>query len=102
VGAAGHYSNRSQQLIHLQRLANLTPDNHSPTESPAPKRHQRHLKGQEIQQPARAYQEGGTVNELAKRNGIHRQTVSALLEREGLTTLSWYRLSSDLLASCNP
>ena len=58
VGAAGHYSNLSQQLICLQGPANLTPESHTTTERAALKQRQRRLKGPEIQQLAHDYREG--------------------------------------------
>ncbi|MBF6097827.1 helix-turn-helix domain containing protein [Nocardia cyriacigeorgica] len=58
----------------------------------------RKLEGHEIEALVRRYREGATVYELAEEFGMHRQTVSAHLHREGVTLRARVRMTPQLLA----
>ncbi|UGQ56905.1 helix-turn-helix domain-containing protein [Rhodococcus pyridinivorans] len=58
----------------------------------------RKLERDEIEALVRRYREGATVYELAEEFGMHRQTVSAHLHREGVTLRSRVRMTPQLLA----
>ncbi|MFD6883654.1 hypothetical protein [Rhodococcus sp. NPDC060084] len=58
----------------------------------------RKLERNEIEALVRRYREGATVYELAEEFGMHRQTVSAHLHREGIALRSRVRMTPQLLA----
>ena len=58
----------------------------------------RKLEPDEIEALVRRYRNGATVYELAEEFGMHRQTVSAHLHREGIALRSRVRMTPELLA----
>jgi lambda repressor-like predicted transcriptional regulator len=50
-----------------------------------PKQSQTRLDPEEVAQLVAAYEAGGRVKQLARQFGIHRLTVSSILQREGVT-----------------
>ncbi|WP_420752708.1 hypothetical protein [Rhodococcus sp. O3] len=58
----------------------------------------RKLEPDEVAALVRRYREGATVYELAEEFGMHRQTVSAHLYREGIALRSRVRMTPQLLA----
>ncbi|ATQ27324.1 helix-turn-helix domain containing protein [Rhodococcus ruber] len=58
----------------------------------------RKLAPDEIEALVRRYRDGATVYELAEEFGMHRQTVSAHLHREGVVLRSRVRMTPQLLA----
>ena len=51
---------------------------------PAPRRINRYLKPELVEEMVRLYQDGHTVKEIAKQFGFHQQTVARHLKRAGL------------------
>lgn len=78
----GLYSNLRDQGERLQVLLDLTPDGAGG--APKPKQVQRRLRPHEIAELVVAYQSGATLQELAGRYRVRRDTVSLLLERAGV------------------
>jgi predicted DNA-binding protein (UPF0251 family) len=79
-----HYSNPRaafETLPHLLAKATSAP---RPHERPAPRRAQVRLEPDQINALAVAYREGKAVKELARNFGVHRTTVTAILERSGV------------------
>jgi DNA-binding transcriptional regulator LsrR (DeoR family) len=62
---------------------------------PSPKKVMRQLRGQDAAELAAAYQAGVTLKELAVRYGIHRETVSIVLERQGVPRRRSFQLTTD-------
>lgn len=61
-------------------------------------RSNRKLEADQIAELVRRYREGATVYEIADEFGMHRQTVSAHLHREGVVLRSRVRMTPELLA----
>jgi transposase-like protein len=92
----------SNPRVPLRRLADLDlRTDASPTGQPdrtgsgSPRAIHRRLQPQELADLAAAYEAGATTHELAARFGIHRNTVSAHLERADVTTRTRRGLSPD-------
>ena len=80
----GRYSNLCDQGERLRSLLEMVPS--GPLE-PIPrtiKQKQRRLRGAEIDKLVADYLIGATVYELAEQFGVHRSTVSDVLERRGV------------------
>jgi DNA-directed RNA polymerase specialized sigma24 family protein len=83
VEVLGRYSKHSRSLEKLQELLELVPSRGSP----APRRTrqaQRRLQEAEAKELVAGYVAGSTVYELADQFGVHRHTVSEILERHGV------------------
>jgi hypothetical protein len=55
-----------------------------PDSRPSRRQRKRHLRSDEVDELVAAYQAGATTYELATRHRVHRQTVTAILERRGV------------------
>jgi transposase-like protein len=77
------YSNPADQVKRLRSLLELprTAGSRAPRR-PAKQAHKR-LDAEEVARLVAAHQAGAGVKELARRFGVHRQTVSDILRREG-------------------
>lgn len=80
----GRYSNLSDQGECLRELLKMAPSG-----SPKPilrtyRQVQRRISGADLNQLVTGYLAGATVYELAEQLGIHRHTVSEILERHGV------------------
>ena len=84
----GRYSNPESCLEQLQRVLrrlDTAPQRSQPPRR-APKQIQHRLSPVEVAQLAEAYGQGASVNELSARFRVHRTTVVAHLERQGMPT----------------
>lgn len=84
----GPYYNVNAQVSALESLLRKLPSPDMPVEPPAdrPKPGRaRQLDGEQTKQLVEGYQAGETVYELGDRFGVSRQTVSAVLKRQGVT-----------------
>ena len=77
----GRYSNPTRKLELFLRLAQLEQHGHSVPR--LPRQRQRHLTPDEVFNLLVAYEQGGTINELAATFGIHRTTVLEHIRRQG-------------------
>jgi DNA-binding transcriptional regulator LsrR (DeoR family) len=73
----------------------MTPAGDFAQPSPPPKKVMRQLRAAEAAELAVAYRAGSTTKELAARYGIHRTTVSIVLERQGVPRRHLYQLTTD-------
>jgi len=83
VGAYSNLSRTSAELCDLRKRiekSEVRKDVHRIRRQKVPRR----LSGHEVSELVPGYQRGFTVYELASRFGIHRETVSSVLEREGV------------------
>lgn len=80
----GRYSNRSDQGERIGEVLKSAPDAAVRPKIRTSPRTARRLESQEIDALVWAYSNGATVYELAQEFGIHRSTVSVVLEREGV------------------
>jgi hypothetical protein len=85
VELLGGYSRLSDQTDYLRGLALITP-NACTAAPPSPRQRQRRLGSGEANELGKAYLAGATMNQLAKLHGIHRSTVTAILERQRIPT----------------
>jgi transposase-like protein len=97
VEVLGCYSNLGDQGERLRELLEMTP-----SEPPKPilrtnRQVQHRLRDTQPDQVVAGYQAGATVYELAKKFGIHRHTVSDILERHGVAR-RYRKLSAEQLA----
>jgi lambda repressor-like predicted transcriptional regulator len=79
------YSNPSDQAEHLRALLELPRAVRRERRQRPQKQAQTRLDPEEVAKLAAAYQAGGRVKQLARQFGIHRYTVSSILQREGVT-----------------
>ena len=82
VGVLQGYSNLSHQGGRIRTLLAMTPARE--LTPPSPKKVMRKLRAEEAAKLAAAYRAGATVKALAAVHGIHRETVSIVLERQGV------------------
>lgn len=80
----GRWSNHSEQGERLQALVELVPSGPIQPIVRTKKQNQTRLRPAEIAELVVGYRDGATVYELAKRFRVHRDTVSKLLERQGV------------------
>jgi transposase-like protein len=80
----GRYSNLCEQGERLRSLLEMVPSGPPKPISRTHRQIQRRLRGNEIEQLVAGYQAGATVYELAEQFGVHRGTVSDVLERRGV------------------
>jgi hypothetical protein len=80
----GRYLNHSDQEERLRALLEIVPSGSKVTKTQTKKQVHRRLRPAQIEELATGYQAGSTVYQLAKHFRINRETVSKLLEREGL------------------
>jgi transposase len=84
VELGASYSNREADVARL-RLARMAAETPRPAEgSRKPGQHQRRLSMTEVAELIKEYERGVMVKELAERFGVHRVTVTALLQRQGV------------------
>jgi hypothetical protein len=79
------YSNASDQVEHLRSLLDLPRAVRRERRQRAPKQAQTRLDSDEVAKLVAGYLAGGRVKQLAKQFGIHRLTVTSILQREGVT-----------------
>jgi lambda repressor-like predicted transcriptional regulator len=79
------YSNLSDQVEHLRVLLALPRAADRERRQRPPKQAQTRLDRGAVAQLVAAYQAGGRVKQLARQFGIHRLTVTNILQREGVT-----------------
>jgi len=84
VDVIGRYTHLHHQGERLQELLKMVPAGPSEAISRTFKQVQRRLRGAEIDELVAGYLAGGTVYELARHFGVHRHTVSEILERSGV------------------
>jgi hypothetical protein len=77
------YSNLSREAELLRRVGSAASSPRPADGSRQARQHQRRLSMTEVTKLIKAYDEQETIKELAKRCGIHRLTVTALLRRRG-------------------
>jgi site-specific DNA recombinase len=82
VEVIGRYSNHCEQGERLRDLVEMLPNGPSRAKVQTKKQIHRRLRRSEIDELLAGYKAGATVYQLAERFGIHRETVSLLLERE--------------------
>jgi lambda repressor-like predicted transcriptional regulator len=82
------YSNPSDQVEHLRALMELPRAVRRERRQRPPKQAQTRLDREEIAHLVAAYQAGGRIKQLARQFGIHRLTVSSILQRQGVTLRS--------------
>ena len=85
VDLMGHWSNLSYQGERIQALVEMAPSGLIEPKSRTTKQIHRRLRPTEIGELVARYKGGATVYELADQFKIHRDTVSRLLERHGVT-----------------
>jgi lambda repressor-like predicted transcriptional regulator len=78
------YSNPSDQVERLRLLLELPRDARRERHQRPPKQAQTRLDPEGVTQLVAGYQAGGRVKQLARQFGIHRLTVSSILQREGV------------------
>jgi lambda repressor-like predicted transcriptional regulator len=83
VDLVGAYSNPCDLVKHLQSLLELPRAARSRAPRRAAKQVQKRLAPDEVARLVEAHQAGAGVKELAREFGIHRETVSNILRREG-------------------
>jgi hypothetical protein len=93
----GRYSNLCDQGERLRELLEMTPKGPSGAFPRTTRQVQRRLRGPEIKELVAGYEAGATVYELAGQFGVHRNTVSASLKRQGVG-LRFRSLSSTQVA----
>jgi len=93
----GRYSNLCDQGERLRELLQMVPKGPSRAIPRTSRQTQRRLRGPEIDELVTGYQAGATVYELAELFGVHRNTVSASLKRQGVG-LRYQSLSSTQVA----
>jgi len=81
----GRYSNLCDQGERLRALLEMVPEGPSTAIPRTIKQIQRRLRGAEIDQLVASYRAGATVYELSAQFGMHRHTVSEVLERRGVS-----------------
>jgi DNA-directed RNA polymerase specialized sigma24 family protein len=83
VDLIGAYSNQPGQGLLIRQCLELTPGR---PEKPHPITRQRQLRlpHDEVQQLGVAYNSGASIRDLATSFGIHRGTVSSILDRQGI------------------
>ena len=92
VELMGHLSNPPAPLLHLVNGSLGRPVEDLPGLpavrgcTPPPVQRQRRLERPEQEELVARYQGGDLMSELARRYGIHRRTVSAILKRHGVPT----------------
>lgn len=79
------YSNHGYQVEHLRSLLELPRVARHQRRQRAPKQVQTRLDREAVAKLVAAYRAGGRVKQLARQFGIHRLTVSSILQREGVT-----------------
>jgi hypothetical protein len=85
VEVAGRYSNLRDQDKCIQELLAIVPQGSSEANFRTPRQVQRRLNSDEVDELVTQYQAGVKVRELAAIFGIHRDTVSEILDRQGVT-----------------
>jgi DNA-binding CsgD family transcriptional regulator len=80
----GQWSKLSDQGERLWKLVEIVPSGVTEAKSRTPKQVHRRLRPTEVGELIASYKNGSTVYELAEQFRIHRETVSALLERQGI------------------
>lgn len=80
----GRWSNLSEQGERLKTLVEIVPSGPIGPFVRTKKQVQRRLRPAEIAKLVSDYRRGATVYELAEQFSIHRNTVSGILEREGV------------------
>ena len=78
------YSNPAREAAHLRRARSAASTHRPAGGRKQPRQHQRRLTMTEITELMKEYQQGASVKELAQRFGIHRVTVTAVLQRHGV------------------
>jgi hypothetical protein len=84
VEVLGRYSNHADQGQRIQDLLEMVPEGSSETGSRTIKQVQHRLRPDEADELVRRYQTGAKVCELAVGFGIHRDTVSEILDRHDI------------------
>lgn len=79
------FSNRSDQGRPLRKLLHHPPSGPKAVRTPTPRKTARRPDKGDIEALVESYEDGSTVYELARRFGIHRSTVSVVLERRGVS-----------------
>jgi DNA invertase Pin-like site-specific DNA recombinase len=77
------YSNPSDQVEHLRALLELPRAGRRERRQRPPKQAQTRLDSAQVAGLVAAYRAGGRVKQLARRFGLHRYTVTTILQREG-------------------
>lgn len=83
VGLLKRYSNQRDQVQHIRHLLDLPVRSVEEPISRTVRAH-RHLDVEELVALVAAYEAGSTIYELGALYGIHRNTVSQILERRGV------------------
>jgi transposase len=78
------YSNLSAEADHLRRVRSAASSPRPVDGHERPRQHQRRLSMTEVTKLVSAYEQQASVKELAQQFGIHRTTVTALLQRHGV------------------
>jgi transcriptional regulator of aromatic amino acid metabolism len=78
------YSNPEAEADHLRRVRSAASTPRPAEGLRQPRQRQRRLSMTEVTMLIKAYERQDPVRELARRFGIHRQTVTALLRRHGV------------------
>jgi lambda repressor-like predicted transcriptional regulator len=84
VALLQRYSNLSYQAERLRALLEIVPAGSQTVNTRLQKQTSRQLRAGETAELARAYESGASLKELASRYGIHKHTVSNILERQGV------------------
>jgi DNA invertase Pin-like site-specific DNA recombinase len=87
------FSNRSDQGRSLRKLLRRPPSGPKPVRTRTARKTARRLSSPDVHALVEAYGAGSSIYELARQFGIHRSTVSAILERKGVSRR--YRLLED-------
>jgi hypothetical protein len=84
VEVLGRYSNLCDQGERIQNLLGMVPGGSSETGFRTARHVQRRLNIDEVDDLVRRYRAGAKVGELAANFGVHRDTVSEILDRQGI------------------
>ncbi len=84
VEVLGRYSNLRDQDERIQNLLGMIPGGSSETGLRTPRQVQHRLNIDEVDDLVRRYRAGAKVGELAANFGVHRDTVSEILDRQGI------------------
>ena len=96
----GRYSNPCDQGERLRELLEMAPSGPPQPISRTRRQVQRRLREPEIKAVLASYLAGATVYELADQHGIHRHTVSEILERHGVVR-RYQKLSVELVETAS-
>ena len=90
----GRYSNLCEQGERFRELLEMVPSGPLKPTSRTIRKNQRRLRDAELDRLVAGYQSGATVYELADQFGVHRHTVSDILERNDVPR-RYQKLSSE-------